>query len=124
MSELEKLAPEKFQEHMYRTRVISFAGNPLSILMWSHYGSNHEGVCFQFDVAKDPESFLFSLPVEYSDDYPIVNWVTDFDGFFQKTLLRKHLGWSYEGERRIITPHTTREHYPFKPDALTAIVKL
>jgi hypothetical protein len=120
--ELEKVASTKFQENMYETGVVSFAGNPLSILMWSHYGSDHRGVCFQFDVAKDPERFFFTLPVKYSDDYPVINWITDFGDFFKKTLLQKHFGWSYEGERRIIKLETTRQPYPFSPEALTAVI--
>ena len=90
LPELEKLAQQKFREQSEHTGVCSFAGDPLNILMWSHYASNHRGVCLQFDVAKDPINLLLALPVEYSDEYPVVNWITAFE--IDKTLLRKSSG--------------------------------
>jgi hypothetical protein len=39
----------------------------------------------------------------------VVNWITAFE--VDKTLLRKSSGWGYE-----------RERYPFKPEALTAVI--
>jgi hypothetical protein len=48
--------------------------------MWSHYAST---VCLQFDVGKDPANLMFALPVEYSDEDPVVNWVSnDFNRHF------------------------------------------
>lgn len=126
LTELEKLAQEKSQEQAERTGICSFGGDPLSILMWSHYASQHRGVCLQFDVARDPVNLLLALEVKYSDEYPVINWVRDFysdnRNFAEKTLLTKHSGWSYERERRIIVLESARQSYPFKPEALTAII--
>ena len=36
----------------------SFGGDPLSILMWSHYTLDHQGLCLQFDAAKDTRTFI------------------------------------------------------------------
>ena len=38
------------------------------ILMWSHYGSEHSGVCLQFDPAYDVRVFTHAVRVEYCDD--------------------------------------------------------
>jgi hypothetical protein len=122
LPELEKLAQQKFQERTDKTGVCSFAGDPLNILMWSHYASNHHGVCLQFDVASDPINLLLALPVEYNDEYPVVNWITGFGGSIAKTLLRKSVGWSYERERRIVVLEMARQSYEFLPEALTSII--
>jgi hypothetical protein len=123
LADLEKLAQEKSQENAERTGICSFAGDPLNILMWSHYASQHRGVCLQFDVARDSVgSFMIALPVSYSEDYPVINWVTEFDKGAEKSLLRKHLGWSYERERRIIVLERARQPYSFQPEALTGII--
>ena len=54
---------------------ISFGGDPRNILMWSHYAANHKGLCLQFELTRDIDNFVFAMPVQYSEDYPIVNWV-------------------------------------------------
>jgi hypothetical protein len=114
VAEIEELAQATSRNQTAATGVCSFAGDPLNILMWSHYASNHRGLCLQFDVASDPG--LFTLPVEYSEEYPIVNWVTDFNKGVGDTLLRKHSGWSYERESRIILLENARQPYSFRPE--------
>jgi len=105
------------------TGVCSFAGDPRNILMWSHYAANHEGLCLAFEIAGDPRTFLDALPVEYSVEYPVVNWVTDFDkNDITKIVLRKHKGWEYEKERRIIKLKNAHTRIKFRPEALRAII--
>lgn len=112
---------ETFEKTVYRAGVCSFAGDPLSILMWSHYAANHEGVCLQFELARDPRTFAQALPVDYNDDYPIVNWVTGMNEI-NIPLLRKHTGWKYERERRIIIPESAGQFIKFGPAALSGII--
>src|SRR5215469_9264000 len=50
-------------------KVCSFSAVNDSILMWSHYGRNHQGFCVEYDLSKfDPQdAFLKNLyPVIYS----------------------------------------------------------
>jgi hypothetical protein len=50
-------------------KICSFSAVSDSILMWSHYGSNHQGFCIEYDLEKfDPDdAFLRNLyPVTYS----------------------------------------------------------
>jgi Protein of unknown function (DUF2971). len=104
--------------------VYSFAGDPLSILMWAHYGENHRGFCFQFDVAQDVTTFASAQRVEYSDDYPVLSWV-GLNGGTEKietVLLRKFSGWSYEKEHRIVMPASAGHYVDIRPDALTGII--
>jgi hypothetical protein len=40
------------------------------ILLWSHYGSSHGGLCLEFDAAAHPKTFPRLHPVRYQSDYP------------------------------------------------------
>ena len=112
-----------YQQTIEQTGVYSFGGDPRSILMWSHYASNHEGVCLQFEIAKDPGAFVKSVvTMKYSEDYPVVNWTTDREAGMQAIIERKHIGWKYERERRLVVPETSRQYVSFRPEALRAII--
>jgi hypothetical protein len=102
--------------------VCSFAGDPRSILMWSHYAANHSGICIQVERSRDPVLAFGALPVEYSDEYPKVNWTTDSSSETVKVLLRKHIGWSYEKENRFIRPLAANTKLTFVPRALVGVI--
>lgn len=72
--ELERLESQ-FNEH----GVCSFSTNIFSNLMWSHYGSNHSGVCL-----------IFSFPAEYIKSIP--NYCGLLDVGYSSYGLRKWLG--------------------------------
>jgi hypothetical protein len=120
IAELEKMIQSISQKQTSRTGICSFADDPLNILMWSHDASKHRGICCQFDVALDPS--LFALPIEYSEEYPVVNWIINFNKDNLKAMLRKHSGWSYERESRIILLDHARRPYHFRPEALSALI--
>ena len=112
-----------WQQTFEQTGVYSFGGDPHNILMWSHYASNHEGLCLQFEIAKDPGTFIKRVvTMKYSTDYPVVNWTTDRETGMQAIVERKHIGWEYERERRLVVPEKTRQYFPFRPEALRAII--
>lgn len=122
--ELAQLAQKTQRLYAERFGVYSFGGDPHSILMWSHYASNHNGFCLQFEVAKDLITFTRLVVVQYTDDYPIVNWMkeAEFLEGLGVTLERKHTGWKYERETRIIIPNAAHEHLSFHPEALRGII--
>ena len=111
-----------FAKNRHSMGVYSFAGDPRSIQMWSHYAANHTGLCLQFDVARDPMKFLGAVRVHYEPDYPTVNWMVNIEEQLGDALLRKHPGWTYEQERRIIKPNRAGSYEPFRPNALTGII--
>ena len=121
-SELATRAQAAHYHQVKEFGVFSFAGDPRSILMWSHYGANHEGLCIQFEVARDFGTFGRAVAVDYSDEYPVVNWVTGFEERLLPTILRKHIRWKYEFERRIAIPGNARRYLLFRPEALRAII--
>ena len=104
------------------TGVISFAGNPRDTLMWSHYASEHTGVCFHFETARDFATLSRAVTVDYAEEYPIVNCIVNFPDGLGKMMMNKHPCWTYEDETRIIMDNEAGKHLPFRPDALRAII--
>jgi hypothetical protein len=119
--ECEALADNSHRLTKNEIGVCSFGGNPRSILMWSHYSSNHKGVCLIFEIARDPAVFGQALEVQYSDQYPVVNWVSEMDRI-KDAVLQKHKGWNYEKERRIVMLDRANMPLKFHPQALRAII--
>lgn len=77
--------------------------------MWAHYADNHRGVCVRFDLGKDEEISDMLFPVEYSEEYPKLNFIEVYTfGNFEELYLTKSNEWKYEDEWRIVrTKHFT-----------------
>lgn len=98
-----------------------------SILMWSHYASDHKGVCIEVELDEDPEH-LFR--VEYSEQRPQIETrkilAEVYKSMLQKNnpikndrlhswivqpYITKAREWSYEKEYRVIyTEEELQEH--------------
>ncbi len=122
IAEIEAKLEEIHRKRLANTGVCSFAGDPRSILMWSHYSGNHTGLCVQFETARDFLTLSNAVPVEYSTEYPEINWITEPPSVLRKVILRKHEGWSYEKERRIIFPERSRVYLAFNPQAVVGVI--
>lgn len=122
IAEYEALIDKSFQKHKAATGVYSFGGDARNILMWSHYSQNHAGLCLQFETARDFSVLSQALNVKYSSEYPIINYIKDFQNGLESVLLRKHEGWSYEKESRIIKPGLAHSYISFDPQAITGII--
>jgi hypothetical protein len=96
-------------------KLCSFSEVSDSILMWSHYGNNHQGFCIEYDLEKfDPaDAFLRNLyPVIYSHQlFDLTPWgeklVTgkreELTAIFPLLgVLQKFEGWAYEREWRYV----------------------
>jgi len=108
--------------HQSTVGVACFADDPRSILMWNHYAENHNGVCLQFDLAQDLPTLVQAVRVDYSFDYPAVNWIDGFGNTLGAMLTRKYESWRYEGERRIILAEQAGKYLRFRPEALRAVI--
>lgn len=118
-----QLAVAAYDRQTRRAGVCSFAGDPRSVLMWSHYSSDHAGVCIQFEIAQNPVALLEAIRVTYDEAYPTVNWFADdFAEQLKTSLLRKHPNWGYEIERRIIRIGEGNTHLAFLPSAVTGVI--
>jgi hypothetical protein len=121
-SEILSMLQPSFEKQRDSTGVICFVeGDPRDVLMWSHYATDHKGVCLQFEPARDLFTFARALTVKYVRHYPVVNWL---DGKFEmeKILRRKHPRWKYEAERRIIQIGAARSVFNFNPSALVGLL--
>lgn len=91
--------------------VACFNNNPLNILMWSHYADNHKGFLIEFKFPKKDLGRL-PIPVEYTNEYPIVSLPYSYHAFNQnldlqientrKIFYTKSSDWNYENEYRLI----------------------
>jgi hypothetical protein len=91
--------------------------------MWSHYGSSHKGISLQFHISKDLSIFRNAIAVDYSYEYPVINYLNDnLSIAFAETFKRKSKDWEYEKERRIIHPIESNCYLQFNPSALTALI--
>jgi hypothetical protein len=96
-------------------KLCSFSAVNDSILMWSHYGSHHQGFRVEYDIEQfDPgDAFLSNLyPVVYSHEvFDLTPWAEklvtgnreEFNPYFPLLgVLQKYDGWAYEKEWRYV----------------------
>jgi hypothetical protein len=102
--------------------VYCFAGGGKNTLMWSHYGSDHKGVCLQFERVLDLATFMHALPTRYVSDLPILNWIVGFHEGIGEMLFAKHPCWQYEQESRIVLIDKARLYLRFAPQALRKLI--
>jgi hypothetical protein len=100
--------------------VTCFSEEPDNMLLWSHYGDSHRGMCLEFDTAAPVLDKLHK--VIYSDDIPRFNTAHALiDGDIVMTLaLTKAACWSYEREWRAIHIESDKE-YTYGVEALTGV---
>ena len=96
--------------------------DPRSLLMWSHYAKQHKGIVLQFEIAKDPETMLNAMKVNYSDEYPVLNLAQDLEGQLPKIILRKFTDWDYEKEWRLLIINGASTYLKFQPKVLTGVI--
>ena len=104
--------------------------------MWAHYANDHRGFCLEFlneqgqpfSVEPKPEcrgktpEFLVPLPVLYSEQYPVVNFIRDNrEKVAIKTCLTKAEQWEYEQEWRMVDLNGPAPHQ-FTPHCLTGVI--
>lgn len=121
-----KVDNEKLYEKMVKDyRVISLTARPDSILMWSHYGKQHQGILFKFEtefvVADKDQHDEVIVEVNYSPDRAKLPARLDHRGHdasrqIMMTLTKtKYVDWKYEQEYRILVGFDHSENYPYIP---------
>jgi len=87
------------------TGICCFSEKRDDILMYSHYGDCHRGICLEFDASDKSSLFGQARPVIYREDYPVLELHSYRQGTGEageKMFLTKFPGWSYEKEWRIL----------------------
>lgn len=95
--------------------VLSFSSANTDLLLWSHYGSAHNGVCFEFDPSRD-DNFRNVRSIDYSSTMPVYDASNP-----DEMLYSKSLHWKYEEEVRLIVPNGCDRYLEFKPECLRAV---
>lgn len=71
------------------------------ILMWSHYGDCHRGICLIYDT--NYEFFSQAFPVRYQRERPCTNPILQSpEQMLDSAIYTKSLAWGYEKEWRIL----------------------
>ncbi|MFZ2060641.1 MAG: DUF2971 domain-containing protein [Candidatus Binatus sp.] len=143
---LEEAHAKTIRETRAGCGVLCLAESQSDILMWSHYGDRHTGVCLIFDTGND--FFHQARRVVYQRDYPVISFrwfsekMTDalgVNGDAKKSaaqfaidsalFLTKAEHWKYEAEWRIAQkfprPLRNRENgifFPFPAHSLVGVV--
>lgn len=111
-----------FQAQTEKMGISSLSEDSRNLLMWGHYAKQHKGIVLQFEIAKDPVTMLNAIKVDYSDEYPIVNFAQDLSGQLGKSMFRKATGWNYEKEWRLFVVGGASTYLKFQPRALTGVI--
>jgi hypothetical protein len=111
-----------FEKHVKKMGVICFSQERHNLLMWSHYADHHKGFVLEFDIAHDVETMLRVSKVQYSDEYPALDYIEMTNDQIKVVLLRKHEGWEYEREWRMIVSNGVNTYLKFKPQAVTGLI--
>ena len=91
------------------------------ILMWSHYGDSHRGVCIEFDGTA--KLMGQAHEVSYSKHRPVINFYGDNNReALNKTLLTKSDHWLYESEWRLFRAKEGPGVEEIRPNNVTGII--
>lgn len=111
-NELEALANEYFNPDKLidAIGVVSFSQCNDSILLWSHYAENHQGICLGFKTdglqtmeMAPPVQSIPIFQIQYQNNLPpAFNGLVDHPIKLTEFLKVKHRQWRYEKEYRLI----------------------
>lgn len=113
---------DTLRRHLAQSRILCLSETNDNVVMWSHYGQNHQGVVLQLNcVDSIDDNLLAARRVEYLRDFPkfydLDTWVrgffglteTDYSRLADKMPFYKHEDWAYEKEWRVYVPITRQE---------------
>lgn len=93
-------AQDEIAAELDRIGILSLTERWDNMLMWSHYGAQHKGICIGFHTSIGV--FREVCRVVYTDDYPIIKRPQDDTSVVMaKSFLTKAKCWEYEREWRI-----------------------
>ncbi len=94
--------------------VCSFSEKEFNLLMWSHYGDKHCGLCFKFDAYQDQNFFSIPVKVDYPEEYPVFDYFAFRKSQYalvQFLVGTKSMHWKYEQEIRMVKNKTQHAVY-------------
>tara|TARA_R110001606_G_scaffold4150_1_gene19591 strand:- start:926 stop:3151 length:2226 start_codon:yes stop_codon:yes gene_type:complete len=107
MPSISDIGKEHFIDKDYR--ICSFSKNDNSMLMWSHYTGDHQGIMVEYEFGYGlPTGFGIS-EVKYT--FGQKRQVEKDKFIFNQYLLTKNKEWEYEEEVRLISYQTSKVYY-------------
>lgn len=95
--------------------IVSLAEDRDNLLMWAHYGSNHNGICLGFDW--DETGLPPAQEVIYQNRYRTLEYYSHTeDQLAALSLLQKSADWAYEHEWRSVSNPEVEYINSFMPD--------
>jgi hypothetical protein len=117
------------QKNVDRCGVLSLSERCDDILMWSHYGAGHTGVCVEFRAENDIAFIGAAQRVVYADTYTELPLLRDGHCQAERVVLTKSSHWKYEREWRVVLvsseefgPRPGDKYYQLPAHALTGII--
>jgi hypothetical protein len=83
------------------TAILCFSRNWDNLLLWSHYGDSHAGVCLGFDISEGEPGPNYDTDVLYQPNLSQVRCWQDLPDVADRLRRTKHESWSYEQEVRM-----------------------
>src|SRR5580658_9221984 len=82
--------------------ILCFSRNWDNLLLWSHYGGSHTGLCLGFDIPDSDPPGGYDMEVRYQPNVLPYRGPEDIKYDLVNRLLHtKHDSWSYEQESRL-----------------------
>jgi hypothetical protein len=82
--------------------MLCFSRNWDNLLLWSHYGASHTGICLGFEIPDGVPGPNYDIDVLYQPNLLQIRRPEDVNFDLANRLLRtKHESWSYEQEVRM-----------------------
>ena len=96
-------AADAVMTHFKKTKaILCFSRNWDNLLLWSHYGASHTGICLGFDIPEGGPGANYDTDVLYQPNLLKIRRAEDVNFDLANRLLRtKHESWSYEQEVRM-----------------------
>lgn len=95
--------------------VLSLSSVNNDLLLWSHYGTSHRGVCFELETEID-NTLKTACEIKYEEKMPL--WDQNNP---DKALLTKAVAWKYESEYRVLVPNKVDTKISLNAKAIKAI---
>ena len=96
-------ATQNYIIHFRSTKgMLCFSRNWDNLLLWSHYGDSHKGICLGFDIPEGTVGANYDTDVLYQPNVIQIHNSEELTYDLVNRLLRtKHESWSYEQEVRM-----------------------
>lgn len=120
LSEWSDMVNKTIKAQINKSGICCFAGSGDNILMWSHYGDSHKGICIKFDLLADPNFFAVPLNVKYDTNYPAYNHFKDNSKLVESLIKTKSECWKYEEELRVLKQEFGKVY--FKKEAIVEVI--